>query len=58
MGAGHAPGSALTGVTLAFTIMAGMATIVRLYTRIAIVDTAGVDDIAIVVAMVTGRLPI
>lgn len=55
MGAGHAPGQAVTGATVAFTVLAGLATIMRLFTRLHIVHTAGIDDVSIIIAMV-GRM--
>ncbi|RMY78999.1 hypothetical protein D0863_00312 [Hortaea werneckii] len=51
MGAGHAPGQAVTGATVAFTVLAGLATIMRLFTRLHIVHTAGIDDVSIIIAM-------
>lgn len=48
---GHAPGHAVIGVTVAFTILAFMATMTRLYTRIRIVHNAGLDDLFNTVAL-------
>ncbi|KAF2170774.1 hypothetical protein M409DRAFT_51034 [Zasmidium cellare ATCC 36951] len=48
---GHAPGSAVVGVTISFTVLAFMATVMRLYTRIGIVRNAGLDDIVITIAL-------
>ncbi|KAF7185647.1 Satratoxin biosynthesis SC1 cluster protein 4 [Pseudocercospora fuligena] len=42
---GHAPGDAVTGVTIAFTILAFLATVARIYTRTRIVHNAGLDDL-------------
>ena len=52
MGGGHTSGSAVVGVTIAFTILAAIATVLRLFTRTSLVHTAGPDDIAIVFATV------
>jgi len=52
MAGGHTSGSAVVGVTTAFTILAAIATALRLFTRTTLVHTAGSDDIAIVFATV------
>lgn len=49
---GHAPGTAVVGVTVSFTVLTFMATMMRLYTRIGIVRNAGLDDLVITVALV------
>lgn len=49
---GHASGDAVVGVTVAFTVLAALATIARLVTRIGIVHSAGLDDAVILVAIV------
>jgi hypothetical protein len=41
---GHAPGSAVSGVTLAMTILAAIAVSARLFARLVVVRNAGVDD--------------
>lgn len=51
MAVGHAPGSAVVGVTVAFTTLAFIATTSRLVTRIAIVRGAGIDDVIITIAL-------
>ncbi|USW51811.1 hypothetical protein Slin15195_G051300 [Septoria linicola] len=51
MAVGHAPGSAVVGVTVAFTVLAFLATVSRLITRLAIVRSAGIDDLVITVAL-------
>lgn len=48
---GHAPGEAVTGVTISFTVLAFMATAMRLYTRIGIVRNVGLDDVVITIAL-------
>lgn len=52
MAAGHASGDAVVGVTVAFTILAFMATATRLFTRTSIVHNAGWDDISITIACI------
>ena len=49
---GHAPGSAVVGVTISFTILAFIATSLRLITRFGIVRNAGLDDLVISIAVV------
>lgn len=49
---GHASGEAVVGVTVAFTVLAALATVARLVTRIGIVHHAGLDDVVISVAIV------
>ncbi|KAF2208670.1 hypothetical protein CERZMDRAFT_48687, partial [Cercospora zeae-maydis SCOH1-5] len=51
MPVGHAPGSAVVGVTVAFTILAFIVTAFRLFTRIAIVKQPGIDDFIITIAL-------
>ncbi|EMF11630.1 uncharacterized protein SEPMUDRAFT_149566 [Sphaerulina musiva SO2202] len=51
MPVGHAPGSAVVGVTVAFTVLAFIATASRLITRVAIVRGAGIDDVMITIAV-------
>lgn len=41
---GHASGEAVLGVTIAMVAMAGVVVICRLYTRIFIVKSPGLDD--------------
>ena len=48
---GHAPGSAVIGVTLAMTILAATAVFARLYARIVVVRNAGFDDAFITAAL-------
>lgn len=49
---GHASGEAVIGVTVAFTVLAALATVARLVTRIGIVHSAGLDDAVISIAIV------
>lgn len=49
---GHAPGEAVVGVTVSFTILAFVATSMRLYTRLGIVRKSGLDDISITIALI------
>lgn len=49
---GHTSGDAVAGVTIAFTILAVMGTVLRTYTRFGLSKMGGVDDIFIVVAAV------
>ncbi|EME42974.1 hypothetical protein DOTSEDRAFT_72404 [Dothistroma septosporum NZE10] len=48
---GHAPGSAVVGVTISFTILAFITTSLRLVTRLGIVRNAGLDDLVISIAV-------
>lgn len=48
---GHASGEAVVGVTVAFTVLAVLATVARLVTRIGIVHSAGLDDAIISIAI-------
>ena len=50
--AGHAPGGAVVGVTVALTILAGMAVFSRLATRIGVAMNGGTDDVFITLALV------
>jgi hypothetical protein len=49
---GHTSGAVVVGVTSATTIIAGLAVISRLVTRIAIVRKTGIDDACISISMV------
>lgn len=49
---GHASGEAVVGVTVGFTVLAALATIARLITRLGIVRHAGLDDVVISIAIV------
>lgn len=49
---GHAPPSAVPGVTITLTTVAGVVAIGRLYTRIRIVRKEGPDDYCILAALV------
>jgi hypothetical protein len=49
---GHTSGDAVTGVTVSFTIVAVICTILRLYTRFVLNKMGGVDDVFIAVATV------
>jgi hypothetical protein len=53
---GHTSGAAVVGVTSATTIVAGLAVISRLLTRIAIVRKAGYDDACISISMVRDQM--
>lgn len=50
---GHTSGDAVTGVTVSFTIVAVICTVLRLYTRFALNKMGGVDDIFIAIATVS-----
>jgi hypothetical protein len=52
MAVGHAPGGAVVGVIVAFTVLAFLATASRLITRLVIVRGAGIDDLIITIAMI------
>jgi hypothetical protein len=49
---GHTSGDAVAGVTVAFTIVAVICTMLRLYTRFVLNKMAGIDDVFIAVATV------
>ena len=49
---GHASPEAVNGVTVAFTVLAGIFVALRIYTRCMFSHNAGIDDIFIVAAMV------
>jgi len=49
---GHTSGDAVTGVTISFTIVASICTILRLYTRFGLNKMGGVDDVFIAIATV------
>jgi hypothetical protein len=49
---GHTSGDAVAGVTISFTIVAAICTILRLYTRFVLNRLGGVDDVFIAIAMV------
>lgn len=48
---GHASGSAVVGVTIAMTCLAGLAVFFRMFTRIKIIHEPGLDDGFIVAAL-------
>lgn len=48
---GHASGEAVVGVTVSFTVLAVLATVARLVTRMGIVHSAGLDDVVISIAI-------
>ena len=50
---GHTSGDAVTGVTISFTIVATLCTILRLYTRFGLNRLGGVDDVFIAIATVS-----
>ena len=50
---GHTSGDAVVGVTVAFTSLAVISTVFRLYTRLFLVKTGGPDDIFIAIAAVS-----
>jgi len=52
MPTGHASGEAVVGVTIAFTILALLATSGRMFTRLAISRSPGLDDGFIVLSVV------
>jgi hypothetical protein len=51
-GGGHASGDAVAGVTIAFTIVSVVGTLLRLYTRFGLNGMGGPDDIVIAIATV------
>jgi len=53
---GHASGEAVVAVTVAMTVLAAIAVISRLCTRIGIVHNAGIDDGFIAAALVHGTM--
>jgi len=53
MTTGHASGPAVVGVTIAFTVLALLSAIGRLFTRTAIARSPGLDDVFIILAMVS-----
>jgi len=50
---GHTSGDAVAGVTMAFTIVAVLGTVLRLYTRISLNGMGGADDVFIAFATVS-----
>jgi len=52
---GHASGDAVAGVTIAFTIVAVIGTVLRLYTRFLLNGMGGADDVFIAIATVRRR---
>lgn len=52
MTSGHASGASVVGVTVSFTVIAFIVTVLRLITRLTIVRNAGLDDLIITFAMV------
>ncbi|KAI5360586.1 hypothetical protein Slin14017_G087610 [Septoria linicola] len=50
-GGGHASGSAVVVTTATFTVVAGLLTIARIYTRMKITHNTGVDDYLVAFAM-------
>ena len=52
MGSGHASGEAVVAVTIAMVALAGAVVLLRLYTRIAIVKSPGLDDAFIAASLV------
>jgi Flp pilus assembly protein protease CpaA len=54
---GHTSGYAVTGVTISFTIVAAICTILRLYTRFGLNKMGGVDDVFIAIATVCSPWP-
>jgi hypothetical protein len=49
---GHASGDSVVGVIMAFTVLASIATVTRLITRIGIVHNSGLDDLVIAIACI------
>jgi hypothetical protein len=49
---GHTSGDAVAGVTIAFTVVAVIGTLLRLYTRFFLNGMSGPDDIVIAIATV------
>ncbi|KAK5721288.1 hypothetical protein LTR17_014750 [Elasticomyces elasticus] len=57
MASGHAPKHAVIGTTITFTLLAALAVLLRLYTRIKIISrSAGIDDLFISLAMLLSIL--
>jgi hypothetical protein len=51
---GHTSGAVVVGVTSATTILAGLAVLSRLITRVVVVRNAGADDFSISLSIVRG----
>lgn len=49
---GHTSGDAVAGVTVSFTVVAVICTVLRLYTRFALNKMGGIDDVFIAIAQV------
>lgn len=49
---GHTSGDAVAGVTVSFTIVAVICTVLRLYTRFVLSKMGGIDDVFIAIAQV------
>ncbi|KAK5719515.1 hypothetical protein LTR15_008039 [Elasticomyces elasticus] len=56
MASGHAPKHAVIGTTITFTLLAALAVLLRLYTRIKIISRSGIDDLFISLAMLLSIL--
>lgn len=50
---GHTSATAVSATTVTFTALAGILTAARIFTRKAIVRTAGVDDVLVLIGMVS-----
>jgi hypothetical protein len=55
---GHTSGDAVAGVTIAFTVVAVIGTLLRLYTRFFLNGMGGPDDVVIAIATVCGSITI
>lgn len=49
---GHTSGDAVVGVTVSFTAVAVICTVLRLYTRFGLNKMGGIDDVFIAIAQV------
>lgn len=52
-GGGHASGSAVVVTTVTFTVLSGVLTMARIYTRVKITHNIGIDDYLVAFAMVS-----
>jgi hypothetical protein len=55
---GHTSGDAVAGVTIAFTVVAVIGTLLRLYTRFFLNGMGGPDDVVIAIATVCRSITI
>jgi hypothetical protein len=55
---GHTSGDAVAGVTIAFTVVAVIGTLLRLYTRFFLNGMGGPDDVVIAIATVRRNIAV